>query len=62
MAVFVLYSFCSVLRLGAGGHLEQDVDGVGGEAAVRQVQHPHQRSPAAQQHSAGIQMSNLFIA
>ena len=51
--------YCTVLYC---THLEQDVDGVGGEAAVRQVQHPHQRSPAAQQHSAGIQMFNLFIA
>ena len=45
MAVFVLYSFCSVLRLEAGGHLQEDVDGVGGEAAVRQVQHPHAGGP-----------------
>ena len=61
------------------------MDGVGGEAAVRQVQHPHAGSPAhgmvwygmviwygmvqhphqrspGHEHSAGIQMFNVFIA
>ena len=36
---------CRGCSLVVSGHLEEDVDGVGGEAAVRQVQHPHAGGP-----------------